>query len=68
MKKGQLTKVQTDTLEYMLKFTKETGRRPTYQEIANHFDLASTATAFARVQKMEIALELCPWCQRKIKV
>jgi SOS-response transcriptional repressor LexA len=62
---GQLTKVQTDTMDYMLKFVKEVGRKPTYQEIADHFGLASTASAYARVQNMERALGLCPWCQRK---
>lgn len=66
MKKGQLTKAQLDTLSYMLQFTKEYGRRPTYREIAHHFDLASPGTAYQRVKRLESSLGICPWCQQAL--
>lgn len=49
----KLTKKQSEILNYIIGFIKENGYAPSYREIGDHFDIASTATIHEHVKNLE---------------
>ncbi|MFH1508941.1 MAG: transcriptional repressor LexA [bacterium] len=49
----RLTKRQKELLEFIEKFVRENDYSPSYQEIADHFQLSSKATVYEHIQNLK---------------
>lgn len=62
-----LTKKQKETGDYIKKFVKKYGYRPTLKQIGKHFGLSSKSSVWERYKRYMINIKNCPFCGHKLK-